>query len=85
MADVDVKDNDGRGALHLAAKNGHEAVLRLLLKHMVDADTKDNDERTALHLATENGHEAVLRLLLEHKVDVDAVKLLGQELNCANN
>jgi ankyrin repeat protein len=66
MADVDVKDNDG----WTAAENGHEAVMQLLLKHMVDVDAKDNDERMALHQAAENGHEAVVQLLLKHMVDV---------------
>jgi ankyrin repeat protein len=58
-------------ALYLAAKNGHEAAVQLLLKHMVDVDVKD-DGRTVLHWAAENWHEAELRLLLKHMVDVDA-------------
>jgi ankyrin repeat protein len=70
MADVDMKDNDEQTALHQAAKNGHEAVVQLLLKHMVDVDAND-DGRTALHWVAENGHEVEVRLL-EYKVDVDA-------------
>jgi hypothetical protein len=30
-------------ALHIAAKNGHEAVVRLLLEHKADVDAKNND------------------------------------------
>jgi ankyrin repeat protein len=69
MADINAKDNDGRTALHLAAENGHEAVVQLLLMHMVDVDVKDNDE---------NGYEAEVLLLLEYKVDVDA-KTVSQD------
>ena len=59
------------GALYQAAKNGQEAVVQLLLKHMVDIDAKD-DGRTVPHWAAKNGHEAEVRLLLKHMVDVDA-------------
>ena len=31
-ANVDAKANDGRTALHWAAENGHEAVVKLLLE-----------------------------------------------------
>jgi ankyrin repeat protein len=46
-ADVDGKTMGGNTALYLAAENGHEAVVQLLLKHMADVGAKDNDERTA--------------------------------------
>jgi hypothetical protein len=35
------------GALYQATENGHEAVVQLLLKHMMHIDTKD-DGQTAL-------------------------------------
>ncbi|KAK3338119.1 hypothetical protein B0H65DRAFT_477827 [Neurospora tetraspora] len=48
----------------MAAKNGHEAVVKLLLDTgKVDADPKDRAGQTALHIAAENGHEAVVKLL----------------------
>jgi ankyrin repeat protein len=34
-ADVSVEDNDGWTALHIAAKNGYEAVVKLLLASSV--------------------------------------------------
>ncbi|QYT04235.1 Ankyrin repeat protein [Trichoderma simmonsii] len=55
----------GRTALSWAAKNGHEAVVKLLLEQSADIDSKDNGEQTPLSLAAENGHEAVVGLLLE--------------------
>jgi hypothetical protein len=72
-ADVEAKAADGETALHGAARNGHEAVVRLLLlEKEVDVDVKDNDGITALHRAAWSGHEAVVRLLLEKGADVDA-------------
>ena len=67
--DVNSKDSDdGRTALSLAAGNGHEAVVRLLVERDdVDVNSKDSDlERTALSLAAENGHKAVVKLLQSH-------------------
>jgi ankyrin repeat protein len=41
--------------LHAAAFNGHEAVVRLLVKKGADIAAKDKYGRTALHLATGYG------------------------------
>jgi ankyrin repeat protein len=54
----------GATALHMAAGNGQEAVVRLLLKRGADVSAKDGDGRTALHWAAINGYDAVERLLL---------------------
>ena len=63
----------GKTALHLAAKKGHEATVKLLLDYKADLDAKDYYcEWTALHHAAEGGHEAAVKLLLDHKADVDA-------------
>eukprot|EP00658_Telonema_sp_P-2_P043614 TRINITY_DN3152_c0_g1_i22.p1 TRINITY_DN3152_c0_g1~~TRINITY_DN3152_c0_g1_i22.p1 ORF type:complete len:138 (-),score=29.64 TRINITY_DN3152_c0_g1_i22:150-563(-) len=58
-------DNDGVTALHLAAQNGHEAVVaQLSSMEAVDPAAVSNDGNwTALHLAAQNGHEAVVAQL----------------------
>ena len=50
-----------------AAANGHEVVVKLLLKKEgVDQDSKDAFYgRTPLWRAAANGHEAVVKLLVE--------------------
>ena len=57
-------------ALHWAAQEGHEAVVRLLLESAEgqkanDINAKDKRGRTTLHWAARRGHVAVVRLLLE--------------------
>ncbi|KAF3147187.1 hypothetical protein TWF703_000027 [Orbilia oligospora] len=49
--------------LWCAAKNGHEAVVKLLVDRGADMEAKDNYEMTPLQCAAENGHEAVVKLL----------------------
>lgn len=43
-------------ALHMAARNGNEAAVKLLLELGADISGRDGYERTALHLAVEMGH-----------------------------
>jgi hypothetical protein len=74
--DINVNINtSGQTPLLWAAKNGHEAVVKLLLETgKVDVDSKGNlSRRTPLSWAAENGHEAVVKLLLETgRVDVNS-------------
>jgi len=56
-------------ALQRAARNGHEAVCRLLIEHGTNIRANDN---YSLQWAARNGHEAVCRLLIEHDADIHA-------------
>jgi ankyrin repeat protein len=65
-ANVDFQDEYGRTPLSLAAKEGHEARVKLLLETgKVNIGLKDKDGRTPMSWAAEGGHEAVVKLLLE--------------------
>ena len=59
--------------LHLAAKHGHEAICRFLVKEcQADVNARDSWQ-TPLHWAAEEGHEAVCRFLAkECQADVNA-------------
>ena len=62
--DINVKDNVGRTPFSWAARNGHEAVVRLLIESDdVDINAKENDGQTPLSLAAIGRHEAIVRLL----------------------
>ncbi|EXA53699.1 hypothetical protein FOVG_01432 [Fusarium oxysporum f. sp. pisi HDV247] len=62
---IDAEDSQGRTPLWMAAENGDEAVVRLLLERGAHTEAADEWGWTPLYRAAENGHEAVVRLLLE--------------------
>ena len=47
-------------------KNGHEAVVKLLLEKGAELETEDRNNQTPLSWAAENGRKAVVKLLLEN-------------------
>ncbi len=66
---------DGRNALHLAAKGGHVSTIRCLASK-VEAllNSTDHEDYTMLHWAAQEGQTEVVRLALEeYPVDVTAV------------
>jgi hypothetical protein len=68
-ADVEINWKDtkyGQTPLSWATRNGHEAVVELLLaKNGVDSDSKDSHRLTPLSWAARAGHAAVVKLLLD--------------------
>jgi ankyrin repeat protein len=71
--DWSLRNEEARTGLHIAAANGHEAVVKLLLEKDVDVDSKDRSGRTPLSWAAENGHEPIVRLLVDHGgIDVNS-------------
>ncbi|KAK5467499.1 hypothetical protein LTS15_000472 [Exophiala xenobiotica] len=76
--DSELTGKDGRTALSLAAKKGHEAIVRVLLERGAELDSKDNIGWTPLSWAARNGHEAVVRVLLEMGAELDSKHNNGQ-------
>ena len=77
---IDARDGRGRTPLLWAAREGHEAIVELLLSTgQVDIDAKDIAGRTPLSWAARAGHEGVTRLLLSTgQVDIDAKDIARQ-------
>ncbi|KAK3493505.1 heterokaryon incompatibility protein-domain-containing protein [Neurospora crassa] len=79
--DVNLQNDRGETALHLAASKGHEDVVKLLLDSgKVDANKQDENGQTALHRAAKRyGHEVVFKLLLDSgKADIDILDGQGR-------
>jgi len=71
-AQIQAVDQEGCGALHFAAFNGHGAICKELVVMGCPVDQVDQGDRTPLHFAASGGHEYVIQQLLELGADHDA-------------
>lgn len=75
-------NNNGKSALHLAAKNGCVSLLRAIIKKGVDVNLTEDAPAlagtTALHEACLHGHADIAKMLLEAGADDTAKNLQGE-------
>ncbi len=64
--DLSIPGIDGRTALHWAAAEGYEGLVRSFLRRGAPLIIPDNKGRTPLDLAAKRGHERVVDILLKH-------------------
>ena len=62
-SEIDIKDEDCRTPLMLAAKKGHHDILSCVINCGADVHKRDSCERTALHYASKYGRLKVVKLL----------------------
>uniref|UniRef100_T1H944 Ion transport domain-containing protein n=1 Tax=Rhodnius prolixus TaxID=13249 RepID=T1H944_RHOPR len=78
-ARVDVFDNEGRSALHLAAERGYLEVCDALLTHKAFINSKSRVGRTALHLAAMKGFANLCKFLVtDHNAVIEVLTLRKQ-------
>ena len=70
--DTTSKSKGGRSALLLAAENGREEAVKVLLEKGANFDTKDSSDYTALHLAAQYGEMSVVQVLLDKGANFNA-------------
>nr|XP_015889234.1 ankyrin-3-like [Ziziphus jujuba var. spinosa] len=59
------RNKEGMSALHIAAKKGHDAVLRVLMESCPEVCELDKNGRTALHIAVGSREEIAVKFFLE--------------------
>ena len=74
---LDLPGPESRNALQWASKNGHGAVVQMLLGHGADVNLECGSFGTALHTASSQGHSAVVEILLCNGADVNAIHPAG--------
>ena len=71
--DLEIKDLEGRTALHVAAWQGTYTLVDCLIKLGTNIDAIDAEGRTPLHMCAWNGHIEVVRLLIESGAIVNPI------------
>ena len=70
--DINLKTNDGKNCLHIAADRGHFSLCRTLIKiHNVDMQLPDNEGWNALHYFAENGSYEVVKSVADMGIDIN--------------
>lgn len=79
-ANQDIRDEEGRTALHWAVLKNREDVVDMLLKRPrpPNKEIKDAEGRTPLLIATERGHTDLVRFLLTSDFDPNAQDKMGR-------
>lgn len=78
-ADVEELDQEGLSALHLAAANGYDKIVRLLVKYYgANKEANDRSANTPLLNAARSGYVEIVRALVELGADVEATNNGGQ-------
>ena len=71
LRDVNIKDENGNTALHLASFCGHRQIVKMLLDAGADVNYSEVDGYTALHYASYSGHRQIVKMLLDAGVDIN--------------
>lgn len=66
---LDCKDKEGRTPLYLAANEGFDECVRVLVRAGANVDARTNDGRTALYKAVTNGDRRMMELLIDMGAD----------------
>lgn len=72
-ANCELKDFEGRTALHVSAWQGLKVVVETLIELGANVNAIDNEGRTPLHMCAWNGHSDIVNVLIDGGSNVDQV------------
>ena len=72
----DINDH-GNNALHIAVRNGHHSIIRLLVETGTDVNSQNSQQMTALQIAISSANTSTAQLLLELGADVTSTTSSG--------
>ncbi len=75
-SDIDQLDPDGNRALHVAASQGRQIIVQILLKHGADTNLPDQADHKPLYYALLAGRTQLAELLVTNGAQFDADQLL---------
>ncbi|XP_031761156.1 ankyrin-3 isoform X12 [Xenopus tropicalis] len=70
--DINICNQNGLNALHLASKEGHVEIVSELIQRGADVDASTKKGNTALHIASLAGQTEVVRVLVTNGANVNA-------------
>uniref|UniRef100_A0A8B9TQH5 Ankyrin-1 n=1 Tax=Anas platyrhynchos TaxID=8839 RepID=A0A8B9TQH5_ANAPL len=74
--DINALNSSRETLLHVAAANGHLAVMEYLISRGAKPDVKDKKGRTPLHRAAEKGHGDAVKVLLQVRLNAVTKELV---------
>lgn len=75
--DMNMRDKDGRAALHIAAADNDDEAICRLIELGAKRKLKDRKGQTALHAAAAAGHTKVVELLLNLAAEINTTDKAG--------
>ncbi|KAK8913211.1 Ankyrin-3 [Metarhizium anisopliae] len=77
-ARISAQDDMGMTGLHLAARQGHDAIAKMLLEWHADPNLVDLSGQSPLHCAVDENHAQLVDVLLAGGADVNLRNAQGQ-------
>ncbi|GBB99504.1 hypothetical protein RclHR1_03540023 [Rhizophagus clarus] len=80
---LELKDDQGNTALHMASANGHLEIVRFIIQTLGSSlkkivNTQNDSGNTPLHWSALNGHEKVVELLIKNGSDAKTKNRAGR-------
>ncbi|CAG8708321.1 3803_t:CDS:2, partial [Dentiscutata erythropus] len=77
-AEINRQNQNGKTALHWAAKIGYIFIVEILTKNKAQVDIGDNNGDTPLFYAVKAGHKKIINILIDHQANVNHINNNGE-------